>query len=242
MEEQQGLPRRGGGLPGAGRVAHNEKQADTLRGFVDDAHRRLGVFRARQGPEGASIVPPAKRRPSAGGEAESLACLAKPVALPATTPKLPTPAVEEHYPHRLQQKSPSANWRNEKAVLLRNALIDTSLGTSWKFRTPNSFRSKDLHCTGSWASHGGFPPAHYLGWRTDHFLHPEQRLPRPLTRQPTVEAVRHAVSAAVRTVLQAGDEIAGDGRRRASARRCAAQRGTVPAANRRSQALGQAGC
>ena len=104
----------------------------------------LAYLSFRQGPEEASIVPPAKSLGQAqAGEAESLARLAKPVALPATTPETANAkAVEEQYPHRLRNtKEPIGELaRNEKAVLLRNALIDTSLGT--ELEIPESLRSE----------------------------------------------------------------------------------------------------
>ena len=98
----------------------------------------LAYLSFRQGPEEASIVPPAKSLGQAqAGEAESLARLAKPVALPATTPETANAkAVEEQYPHRLRNtKEPIGELvRNEKAVLLRNALIDTSLAMCQSMR------------------------------------------------------------------------------------------------------------
>ena len=65
------------------------------------------------------------------GEAAVLARLAKPVKLPATASESTDTKPEANpYPFRLRNThSPIGELvRNEKAVLLRNALIDTSLG------------------------------------------------------------------------------------------------------------------
>ena len=96
----------------------------------------LAYLSFRHGPEEASIESPAgplgQASTAEAAEAATLARLAKPVALPATAPETANAeAGEERYPHRLRNtKEPIGELvRNEKAGLLRNALIDTSLGT-----------------------------------------------------------------------------------------------------------------
>ena len=103
----------------------------------------LAYLSFRHGPEEASIESPAgPLGQAATAEAATLARLAKPVALPATAPETANAeAGEEQYPDRLRNtKEPIGELvRNEKAVLLRNALIDTSLGT--ELDIPDSLRA-----------------------------------------------------------------------------------------------------
>ena len=93
----------------------------------------LAYLSFRHGPGEPSIALPAKPLGQAqSGEASVLAHLAKPVKLPATAYDESTDTKPESnpYPYRLRNThSPIGEWvRNENAVLLRNALIDTSLG------------------------------------------------------------------------------------------------------------------
>ena len=106
----------------------------------------LAYLSFRHGPEEASIESPAgplgQASTAEAAEAATLARLAKPVALPATAPETANAeAGEERYPHRLRNtKEPIGELvRNEKAVLLRNALIDTALGT--ELDIPDSLRA-----------------------------------------------------------------------------------------------------
>lgn len=92
----------------------------------------LAYLSFRHGPEEPSIALPAKPLGQAqSGEAAVLARLAKPVKLPATASESTDTKPEANpYPYRLRNThSPIGELvRNENAVLLRNALIDTSLG------------------------------------------------------------------------------------------------------------------
>ena len=103
----------------------------------------LAYLSFRHGPEEASIESPAgPLGQAATAEASTLARLAKPVALPATAPETANAeAGEEQYPHRLRNTKETIGElvRNEKAVLLRNALIDTALGT--ELDIPDSLRA-----------------------------------------------------------------------------------------------------
>ena len=103
----------------------------------------LAYLSFRQGPEDASILPTARPLGQAQPEEPAtLARLAKPVKLPATIPVNENAnAEEEQYPHRLRNtKDPIGELvRNDKVVLLRNALIDTSLGT--ELDIPDSLRA-----------------------------------------------------------------------------------------------------
>jgi len=104
----------------------------------------LAYLSFRQVPEEPSIVSSAKALGQAQTrEGESLARLAKPVKLSATATESADEKEEENpFPYQLRNtKEPIGELvRNDKALLLRNALIDTSLGT--ELDIPESLRSE----------------------------------------------------------------------------------------------------
>ena len=99
--------------------------------------------------------------------------LAKPpaVALPVPVPV----AANDPFPFRLKNTDAPIGElvRNETAVLLRNAFIDTALGSGLaipaEFKTTGD--SADVRRSGARPGHGGVPAAHRGERRQNHFVH-----------------------------------------------------------------------
>ena len=174
---QQGVPRRDRGLPSVGRgIAQDEKQADTLRGFVDGTHCRVGLrwHQPRAGrPSG--VAGRAGAWPGANNGADPLGQAARRRAAGAGRRERPVPVPAQKHRRADRRTRPQ---RDGGAAAKRLHRHRAWLRAGDPRRTQNHRRSADVHRPVARPGHGGVPAAHRRERRQNHFVHPQQRLPR----------------------------------------------------------------